>query len=150
MLPLRMAKTKVCGACGRRKAVARFGKRAKSKDGLNAKCKDCYNEYLCARRRNSPAARAKQRKWSRQSQIAFRLRIRRLKEASPCKDCGQSYPGYVMQFDHRPGEEKKDNVASLVRCGKVIETLAEIEKCDLVCANCHFERTHQRRKNKVP
>ncbi len=60
----------------------------------------------------------------------------------PCDDCGVQYPPYVMQFDHRDPATKKFDIGSAVS-GKAVETLlAEIMKCDLVCANCHAERTH--------
>lgn len=59
-------------------------------------------------------------------------------------DCGISYPYYVMDFDHRNGEEKLEGVAALVNSGRRKAVFEEIEKCDLVCSNCHRERTHQR------
>jgi hypothetical protein len=65
---------------------------------------------------------------------------------TPCVDCGQHYPYYVMDFDHREGEEKISNVADLNfhRRTSLRRLIAEIAKCDVVCANCHRERTHQR------
>lgn len=62
----------------------------------------------------------------------------------PCSDCKVSYPPWVMDFDHRPGEVKVASVAVLVNRNRRKAALAEIEKCDLVCANCHRERTHSR------
>jgi len=63
----------------------------------------------------------------------------------PCKDCGVQYPPYVMTFDHLG--DKKFNVADLG--GVSIDALkAEIAKCQVVCANCHAERTHRRRIDK--
>lgn len=62
----------------------------------------------------------------------------------PCLDCDVSYPYYVMQFDHRPGEGKLITPAALVNSGSWKKTVDEIMKCDVVCANCHAERTHQR------
>lgn len=56
----------------------------------------------------------------------------------PCTDCGEKYPHYVMDFDHRDRATKKINVGA-TRSMK--ETLAEIEKCDIVCSNCHRIRT---------
>jgi len=62
----------------------------------------------------------------------------------PCADCGVKYPPYVMDFDHRPGEVKLFNVGQS-RSGRPLEDiLLEIKKCDVVCSNCHRERTHQR------
>ena len=37
------------------------------------------------------------------------------------------------------------SVATLVAAGSRQLVLAEIEKCDLVCANCHAVRTYERR-----
>lgn len=62
----------------------------------------------------------------------------------PCMDCGNNYPWYVMQFDHVRGE-KKFNLATAVKRERSIKSLIEeISKCDLVCANCHAERTAKR------
>ena len=72
-------------------------------------------------------------------------KIRALKEASPCHDCGHLYPFYVMQYDHRPDEEKTGDVSKMMYGSYSWERLvAEIEKCDLVCANCHAKRTWKR------
>jgi hypothetical protein len=56
----------------------------------------------------------------------------------PCMDCGVCYPPYVMQFDHRDPATKHRHVA-LIR--GIAALKREIEKCDVVCANCHAERT---------
>ncbi|MBA3694184.1 MAG: hypothetical protein H0X15_11020 [Acidobacteria bacterium] len=51
---------------------------------------------------------------------------------------------YVMDFDHRVGEEKKAHVSRLVGMMNLQNLLDEIEKCDVVCANCHRIRTYER------
>lgn len=58
----------------------------------------------------------------------------------PCMDCGEKYPPYVMDFDHVRGV-KVANVATLVGQSNERKLREEIEKCDVVCANCHRERT---------
>lgn len=78
----------------------------------------------------------------------FTGRLDQLKSA-PCLDCGITYPPYVMQFDHRPGVKKVANVPSM-RCYNWNKVIEEIAKCDLVCANCHAERTHLRRSVAQP
>lgn len=71
-----------------------------------------------------------------------------LRSATPCTDCGNSYPPYVMDFDHLDGEEKFRNVADMVGRAVSLELLQlEIAKCEIVCANCHRERTYQRRQH---
>jgi hypothetical protein len=61
----------------------------------------------------------------------------------PCHDCNIEYPTYVMQFDH-VGSDKEYTVSSLVNYGNKNKLLLEIKKCEVVCANCHAERTHSR------
>ena len=60
----------------------------------------------------------------------------------PCADCGQSFPSYVMDFDHR--DDKKFTISRINMIASESALRIEIEKCDVVCANCHRERTHQR------
>lgn len=78
------------------------------------------------------------------ARLAERLRGFKTK---PCTDCHKSYPPHVMQFDHVNPEAKVAGVSNLSR-RKLEILLAEIAKCELVCANCHAERTYQRRKPK--
>jgi hypothetical protein len=61
----------------------------------------------------------------------------------PCMDCGVEYPPYIMDFDHRDPSQKTGEVTRLVTHGEK-RVLEEIAKCDIVCANCHRERTHSR------
>lgn len=70
--------------------------------------------------------------------------IRELKESKPCADCEISYPWYVMDFDHVRGE-KGGNISHMVaRLHAKQKILDEIEKCELVCSNCHRGRTFKR------
>lgn len=66
-------------------------------------------------------------------------------KSKSCAECKISYPPYIMDFDHRPGEVKLFNLCqSYLLYGKE-RILAEMAKCDLVCANCHRTRTYLRR-----
>ena len=73
-----------------------------------------------------------------------RLTIKELKEKTPCKDCGKHYPYYVMQFDHI--KDKDFNIGARTSVS-VKKLKLEIDKCEIVCANCHAERTYQRKLN---
>lgn len=61
----------------------------------------------------------------------------------PCTDCGAIYPPYIMQWDHLPEFEKSFTIGSNWQYSEA-RILDEIAKCELVCANCHAERTHNR------
>jgi hypothetical protein len=67
--------------------------------------------------------------------------IHALKNNVPCKDCYKMYPPYVMQFDHRIPSEKSFEISGAKLVYPIEILCREIAKCDLVCANCHAERT---------
>jgi len=72
-------------------------------------------------------------------------------------DCGGAFPVVCMDFDHRDGEEKHPRLThrenGYKRCPISMTALAtqslrafkaEVDKCDVVCANCHRLRTERR------
>jgi hypothetical protein len=77
-------------------------------------------------------------KISQQKKQAF---INELKN-KPCLDCGISYKPWIMQFDHRNPKDKLFNIAERKNCYGFDIIEKETNKCDVVCANCHAERTH--------
>jgi hypothetical protein len=68
----------------------------------------------------------------------------RSSKAKPCADCGVQYPSYVMQFDHPPGQ-KNFTIGGKGRHASITKIQREIALCQVVCANCHAMRTHNRR-----
>lgn len=81
--------------------------------------------------------------WRRNVSLEKRDAIDRIKSA-PCMDCGNTFPPVCMDFDHRPGEVKIGGISKLAKKATIATLLAEMAKCDLVCANCHRIRTHSR------
>ena len=65
----------------------------------------------------------------------------------PCVDCGE-YDPLVLTFDHVRGS-KKMNVSQIVNQGYLVEVIQqEIDKCEVVCSNCHLRREKKRRGTK--
>jgi hypothetical protein len=83
------------------------------------------------------AARTAERRRTVRSQVYD------IKASTPCADCGVRYPYYVMQFDHT-GTDKVMDVSKLMRSAGLERIMAEISKCEIVCANCHSVRTWER------
>jgi hypothetical protein len=72
--------------------------------------------------------------------------VQKLKDV-PCMDCGGKFEPCQMDFDHKGS--KCFDVSIAVADGTSMEAiLREIEKCDVVCSNCHRLRTRRRRKLK--
>ena len=107
-----------------------------------------YNQARAAQRhyalhRDEMITRAKA---ASKQHIAQARRIVRAAKDRPCADCDVQYPYYVMQFDHLPGEVKTFDIGAFgSRWVSITALRREIAKCEVVCANCHAERTHQRR-----
>ena len=78
------------------------------------------------------------------TRMAATLQFLRDLRRRPCADCGQSFPPWVMDFDHRDPKLKSFSLAAgkaLLKSREIL--LAEIAKCDIVCANCHAMRTYR-------
>ena len=119
-----------CSVCGNENALASGKKYCKQ-------CQANYQKKHYARKKGyyKDKARARDKR--------IRDFISKTKAGSPCTDCGVSYPPYVMDYDHK--ENKEHNVSQMAKKGLSEETiLKEISKCDLVCSNCHRERTYKR------
>lgn len=55
-----------------------------------------------------------------------------------CCRCGYKKHAAALQFHHRDPRTKLFDVNSYAGKGKAA-VIREIEKCDVLCANCHFE-----------
>ena len=79
----------------------------------------------------------------RQRRIKRHLALIRQLKSVPCADCGERHPHYVMDFDHIKAG-KKGLVSEIARTSGTAQLLAEIKKCEVVCANCHRKRSFRR------
>lgn len=133
---------KLCPRCGRWLLESDFGVRTNGKPQYW--CKTCHCAY---QRKYYEKYKAYYLKLQNERVARHRRLIRQAKDV-PCADCGCRYPQYVMDFDHRPGEKKCFNLSIAAGQTRLSweKIIAEIAKCDVVCANCHRERTHQRKQ----
>ncbi len=60
-----------------------------------------------------------------------------------CADCGYDADPVALEFDHLPGAEKVNKVSAMVNM-RLDTLIEEMEKCDVVCSNCHRIRTWNR------
>lgn len=91
------------------------------------------------RRNTNPTAR----KRFKRALAKHQLFLDELK-SKPCIDCGGTFPPECMDFDHRDPSEKCYNIGQK-RGSRVsqVNLMLEVNKCDLVCANCHRVRTRK-------
>ena len=80
---------------------------------------------------------------------ALRARLDELKLAAGCADCGYKGHPHALEFDHLPGSVKCFSIGTKLASFGTERVMAEIAKCEVVCANCHRIRTAERRKRGV-
>ena len=126
-----------CYRCGVTRPIAMFyvevERRRQQREGRRtwvAPCRICERERGMARRKP-------------RQDYSDRVKIE-----SGCVDCGIRSPHpEIYDFDHAEGEEKIAGVAALLTKGTMDEFMAEVAKCEVVCANCHRIRTRARGHN---
>lgn len=117
--------------------AAAYRERLKTEPELIARRK-AWVESNRANIRRSVAKSSKRRRRER------RDFLNKLKSV-PCADCHTKFPACCMDFDHRPGVEKRGEVCRMLLDNAPIEViLEEVSKCDVVCSNCHRIRSHNR------
>lgn len=136
----------ICSICTNDKSESEFNFRNIKTNTRYKHCKSCQKTlreqsyqrnrkyYLQYAKDNDPLRRQNRKNF-----------IRKFKDGKPCTDCKRVYPHYVMDFDHLPQFKKEIKIASHGTLHSEETLLKEFAKCELVCANCHRERTWKRK-----
>jgi transposase len=69
--------------------------------------------------------------------------IQEIKQNTPCTDCKENYPYWIMEFDHL-GDKSFTISHHHDHTSDIEKIKLEISKCEVVCANCHKNRTYMR------
>lgn len=131
---------KKCARCKRVKDQTEFSFRNKKKGIRHSYCKECYRNICKLHYQKNKPKYAN--RWARRREKINQIII--AAKNKPCADCGEQYPYYVMDFDHRNGDDKDFNIGSKKYNVSMARLAEEIEKCDVICANCHRVRTFMR------
>lgn len=111
---------KICPTCQQKKDDSEFYTRGKI-NTLASKCKDCFNAYC--------VARWKQRKLQAISKLG-----------GVCADCKKEYHYSVYEFHHLHDKDVSWDKLRL-KSQEMIDK--ELNKCILLCANCHRVRHYK-------
>lgn len=135
------AEVKACGKCMSWLPLSQFCKDKGNKTGHGYWCKDCASSNTKRHYKNW----TKDQDWVEAKRERGRNLSRDAKKravdfmGNKCYDCGVSYPDYVYDFHHLSGDTKVDNPSAILK-RSWDEAKKELEKCVMVCANCHRER----------
>lgn len=129
---------KTCFKCEIQQSLSEFSKR---RTGHHSWCKTCNKQYHHEYFKNNP----ERRKTIKRNSLALRKKVE-LKliehlKANPCP-CGETNI-LTLQFDHL--RDKKFEISLGICRAYTWEKLkVEIDKCQVLCANCHIIKTsHQ-------
>lgn len=128
-----------------------------TKDGRA--CRACHRACEERRRRTVEGkgrAAARMRTWRRRNRPEYlQAKLQRKQRAKEwlatfrfaCCRCGEDHPG-VLDFHHRNPEEKDFPIGYYVNSLRSrTRVLAEIAKCDVLCANCHRKHHWEERQS---
>lgn len=140
---------RVCITCGESKVLEEFVKNAKSTEGRHTKCKSCHNKRQNERAaanpnmkntRNASSYKAKQR--TKNNILNYYSGVMK------CADCGLISDIFdIYDFHHVNPKDKQYTVSSIMDY-KWETVKAELDKCVLLCANCHRIRHYKEKENK--
>ncbi len=137
---------KVCTKCSLEKDESDYFVKDKKTGRLHAQCKACYKEirkayyaehYLKYGDAYKERAKLRRAKVKRNLQINLMAYL----EDKACRICGES-DIRTLEFDHLDSTTKRFGIATAITDGrKWSDVLEEIERCQILCANCHKKRT---------
>ncbi len=131
---------KTCTLCKQELDTSNFAKR---NEGFQSRCRACHSLYT---RKHYAENKDYYMKKARRNGKKYAANIDEYKSSTPCLDCGNIFPAECMDFDHVTGK-KEFSIGTKKSYGFSPIMLKEIEKCELVCANCHRIRTRKRLNN---
>ena len=78
--------------------------------------------------------------WQARRRGEMRAWWRALKATKRCERCGETEPD-CLQFHHRDPASKSFNLSTAASLGNYSRErlLAEVAKCEVLCANCHLK-----------
>lgn len=141
-----MMDNKICSTCKSSLPISEFNWRDKPNGVLQYCCKNCQRaqqrKYYAKHPEYQVKVKADNKRRRRKNKVWFLEYLKQQK----CADCGiQDY--VVLTHDHRDPALKSDCVSVYVQQGNSLRKIKdEIDKCDVVCFNCHARRTAKTQK----
>ena len=132
--------TKQCTKCREVKDLEGFYLNRNSRDGRQFQCKVCAKKQS-ARCYQTHTYKHKARVLVQNAKCVSY--VRNIKEnGGGCSTCGESR-AWVLDFHHLGNKESA--VSTLAHAGKFRKLKAELEKCIILCRNCHADLHHHKR-----
>lgn len=129
---------KKCVTCNEEKSIENFPPNGGGK--RSSKCRPCKQEYDRQYWNKNKGKLNPSKSLNRKERTIRNTKyVLEYLSKNPCSDCGETNP-IVLEFDHVK-DNKTYNVSYLIQQGSISSIKKEIEKCEVVCSNCHSIRT---------
>ena len=132
-----MSEVKICSKCKQELPISEFRWKNKSKGYHHSQCKNCEKAKDKIHYQESKERREAVRKTATFQKDRNILIVEKAREKG-CKKCGE-HRVWVLDFHHRNPDIKDGTIAHMIKSSSEINLLKELEKCDVLCANCHRE-----------
>jgi hypothetical protein len=123
---------KKCSKCNRLKSLEEFSFNKRKNDGHQTICKVCFKLYRDKHYIDNKQYYIDKSKEFRQAKSRF---INDIKNNSKCQNCEESHIS-CLDFHHTQ-DFKKDYEIGNMRSFSEENILKEIDKCIILCSNCH-------------
>jgi hypothetical protein len=137
---------KKCVTCNKSKILDEFNANKKHKDGKQPSCRECtklWSKQHYVKNKENIKTGIQKLKDQRKDYIL------NVKKNSNCLKCNENR-FYMLDFHHTDSNEKEFNISELANKNLSWEkTKNEIEKCIILCRNCHTEFHYLERKDGI-
>jgi len=124
-----------CSTCKLEKLYSEFSKNKTKKTGINTICKECRKVYI---RKHYKANKSYYLDKAAQQKQDAKKYWHEFKSKLKCNRCGYNKHWAALDFHHTDGDKKDFGISFAVANGWGRQRiLDEIDKCEVLCANCH-------------
>ena len=137
---------RTCTKCGETKPETDYYFKDKSSGRLHSQCKLCYKlhratYYSQHYSKYSESYRKRAKAYRNKVRMEYRTNMEAFMKDKSCSVCSES-DSVVLELDHVDPSQKLFSISQAVRLGKKwSDVIIEIEKCQVLCANCHRRKT---------
>lgn len=121
--------TKKCSKCGKELPLTEYYSRGNGR--LRSECKVCHKNYV------------------KNKYLERKEEVNNIKTSYKCAKCGESR-SYTLDFHHKDPTIKDNTIARLTsNCNNMKDIQKEIDKCIVLCSNCHREFHYLENKEQI-
>jgi hypothetical protein len=127
---------KICSKCKQEKELTGFNKH---RYGVQSWCIECVKERSKKHYEEKGILLKEKRKLYIQQRREW---FNEFKKTLKCIVCGENHIA-CLEFHHRDPKQKEFGIAGAISHSNKEKVIKELEKCDVLCANCHRKHHYE-------